>query len=916
MSDKLSNYFFNVCVKVLGIIAILLISEYAEAQDDCNCKSGEQITICYYSTDKFCPPDGECRYTLDGDFMINSLSSKLQNPELFGPEGISKCPIVLEVVEDVTTVDYLEQKKCDIMFVGGFTDFEGGQFLPTSVPQSDLTVIKEWSMKCLSNLTIISQVEAEQWGYEFEDLNENPNSPDPQYANFSVFNGTFGKVSSFNQGGSFQGIFVDFPNTGYAIIARDDNSEPTIVLDSLTNDIILGDIGILCNSAGPLSATPNIESESDILACNLFDLGCKIATNSITDLVNICEGEDYTTEAGQILIDQGVYVDSLLTQEGCDSLIYTILDVNVLYDTLFTQNICDDQQYEIIVGNIVYGQSNRIGTELLSSAVGCDSVVHIELYYFQSDTTYLNESICENESFIVNDITYNETINDVIYLQNKDLCDSIIYLDLLVNDNYSIPNQIVLCPSEVYTTAQGTVIAEDSIYIESLLSINGCDSINLINIVFRDSYEEDVFYIGCKGDGYSIDIEGAIYNESNPVGVVPLYSVFGCDSIIYIDLQFREVDTTYLVEAICEGETFMVGSIEYDKTEFLEIALLNQSLCDSIIYLDLIANETYSTQVSIDLCPGEEYVTPEGISITEGSYIELLQSISGCDSLVTIFINNNNEYQVQELYTGCQGDGYSLEIGGTVYDESNTTGLQLLQSTKGCDSSVVISFLYYPIDTTHIAVKLCPYETYEVGGILYSGTLYESIVLSSSNNCDSIILLDLETYDSEEVVLETSYDINLNIFTTLGIPEIDSSIYDWSSDGLLSCNLCPNPSLSLISLPSVLQLDYTDKYNCTYSSSAEMSYRCTPFFPNIINVNNSTSNNNLFKVESLCPFAKYSIHIYDRWGSLVFFSNDQSESWDGRHNYKAVAQGVYIYVMKYEVSGGAEQVVGSLTVLR
>ena len=909
---------FYISLQIIVIGLLQCISQYSSAQD-CDCKNGEKITVCYYSTNEFCPPDTECRYTLDGDFMVNSLNAKLQNTNLFGPEGISKCPIVLEQVRDVNTVAYLEQKECNIMFIGVFTDFDfqNGSFIPTSIPQSDLFTIKEWSTKCPANLTIVSQIEAEPWGYEFEDLNENPNYPDPDFTDYSIFNGTFGEISSFSQGGTFQGIFTAYPTTGYSVLARDRNDEPTIVLDSITNDIILGDIGMLCNGPGPLSVSPNILNDSDILACNLFDLGCKIATNSTTDFINICEGESYITSGGQFLEIEGIYVDSFINMEGCDSLIYTLLDINSLYDTVYTQRICSNDSYTIQVGSNLYGVTNTFGTELLESSEGCDSTVHIELYYFQTDTTYLVESICNNDTFFVGNIPNTETTIDVFLFQNKDLCDSFVYLDLIVHDTYDLQTQVDLCPGEVYYPSPDNIIFEDSIYIEFLLSANGCDSIQTITITTFENYEYYEYYEGCEGDGFSMNIGMRNYNETNPVGTEYLHSSAGCDSIIQVEFHYYQNDTTYLNESICEGDTFQVGNFLFSETNFSIVPLQNTNFCDSTIYLNLVVNKVYQTQTNVDLCPGENYITSDGTILTGTSnYLEFHYSEFGCDSMNTIITTSQENYEIEESYLGCQGDGFSTNIGGTVYSESNPIGSEFLQSSKGCDSIVNVSYIYQPLDTTYLFVQLCPYEYFEVGGEEYSGNLYETITLPSSKNCDSIVILDLETFESEEVVLESNYDVDLNSFFSFDLPEIETSSYIWNSDGDLSCDTCSNPILSLDNLPTMIELEYIDTFNCIYASRAEITYRCTPFFPNVIYINSTTPENRQFNVKALCPFENYSLTVFDRWGSSVFTSRDQGKYWDGRKNGKFVEQGVYMYLMSYYIKGQEQQKIGSLTLLR
>ncbi len=59
------------------------------------------------------------------------------------------------------------------------------------------------------------------------------------------------------------------------------------------------------------------------------------------------------------------------------------------------------------------------------------------------------------------------------------------------------------------------------------------------------------------------------------------------------------------------------------------------------------------------------------------------------------------------------------------------------------------------------------------------------------------------------------------------------------------------------------------------------------------------SANNIFRPLLKCPVDEFSIRIYNRWGNLVYSSNDVNEGWEGRYNYDWAPQGVYIYVVEY-----------------
>jgi len=759
MSKTRYSYQFIQFLKATLASIFVIMSLNGISQEDCICNDSDKITICYFSADEICPPGTECRYTLDGAFMRNSLTKKLQNPALFGPDGISKCVIELEPIGKVDSVGFLEESKCNIMFIGAFSQFFGVSLEQTAIPDSDLNNIKEWSAKCPNNLVIVTQEEAEPWGYRSLNLNINPNVPDPMFSDFSIFNGVFGQVSQFNQGGAFQGVFDMFPTTGFSILARDFNNQPTVVLDSFTNDIILGDVGILCSTAGPLSTGDDIIFDNDVLACNLFDLGCQIASNTYTDFVDLCDGDTHTTPGGQVVSVKGVYVDTLLTINNCDSLVYSVIDVFESFETSFVNSSCDSDDFEVTIGNTLYNKTNKTGTEFLLTYQGCDSIINVELFYAQTDTTYLNESICE-------------------------------------------------------------------------------------------------------------------------------------------------------------GDVFMVGNFEFSETGYSEVILEDNGLCDSIVYLDLISNDNYDTLILVDLCFGEVHTVSNGTVLSSNvAYAEFYFDQYACDSVITTVVTVYEEYDLDEVYLGCKGDGYSLNVGGSLYDEANPTGIEYLISARGCDSSITVLFQYATVDTTYLDIELCPYESAEVGGVEYVGNLYEEIRLSASSNCDSVIFLDLETYPSTGVYLESLYDVDLNRDFAFEVEEIMGAEYEWISDGELSCNTCFDPKLVFKALPTYVQMNYMDTFNCVYSSQAELQYSCTPFFSNVLKVNSQIEENRYFKVEALCSFNQYSMKIYDRWGAQVFLSNDQSESWDGSYNGKTSAQGVYVYVMDYDLRGINHQFVGSVMLM-
>jgi gliding motility-associated-like protein len=67
------------------------------------------------------------------------------------------------------------------------------------------------------------------------------------------------------------------------------------------------------------------------------------------------------------------------------------------------------------------------------------------------------------------------------------------------------------------------------------------------------------------------------------------------------------------------------------------------------------------------------------------------------------------------------------------------------------------------------------------------------------------------------------------------------------------------------------------------------------------------------------PSATINIKIYNRWGELVFESNDPQATWDGKHRGHEQPIGVYVYVVLYATQqqpNRTDILKGNLTLIR
>ena len=547
-------------LSVFGAIVyslLLLVSVPVAAQDDCGCKEEEEITVCYLSNQDYCGAFGaNCEYTFDGAFFEGGLVAKLQNPALFGPGGIS-CDLELKraTPSDLSSVQAINDCGCDMFFVGQFlvlNEFGQPDLSQSAVPTATLNTIRDWSLACESNLVIVTQAEAAPWGYVTANQNINPNTPEEGVSVSSIFDGPFGSLDFFNQGGSFQGVFTELPSIGFEILANDVVGAPTVALDEATNDIILGDVGILCsNGAGEVSLGNSILNNNDILAANIFALGCRIAEGISTSdqEFTVCEGELVGLPNGGFANAPGEFLDTLVAANGCDSIVLT--QVNWLpQDTInFSRTTCFTSGYSIAVGGTVFDVTSPDGSVVLQNSSGCDSLIVVDLDFVDFLSTNIQRQVCEGSGFslTVNGTTYDEA-----------------------NPNGQV----------------------------SFVTAEGCDSIVTIDLNFVSFLTDTLELEACENDGFNIQVGNTTYNEANPTGEETLQSVFGCDSIVTINLTFLPADTTFIEADVCEGAFFMVGNVPYPAGTSTRVVLNNQFGCDSIVFLEL--TELPAPRVAID----------------------------------------------------------------------------------------------------------------------------------------------------------------------------------------------------------------------------------------------------------------------------------------------------------------------------
>jgi len=304
---------------------------------------------------------------------------------------------------------------------------------------------------------------------------------------------------------------------------------------------------------------------------------------------------------------------------------------------------------------------------------------------------FVEEIICAGDSIEINGMYYREgNWVDTLYGESINGCDSILYIAVSTFDPVIVYVTYTGCTGDGYS-----IIVNDTRYNEAnptgtelLETINGCDSLILIDLLYLPMTSGSFVYEGCEGDGFEQQVNDVIYNESNPFGTEVLTGSNGCDSILTIICIFYPVTFGYELYSGCEGDGYSV-------------------VVDSILYDELNPNGT-----------------------------DTLINQNGCDSVVSIELIFEPPGQGIISYVGCMGDGYSIEVLGHIFDESNPSGTFVIIPPTGCDSLITIDLQYLDCNPSLILVgdQLCVSDTAQ----LYKWYTCDGTPLPDSTQCITV----------------------------------------------------------------------------------------------------------------------------------------------------------------------------------
>jgi len=490
----------------------------------------------------------------------------------------------------------------------------------------------------------------------------------------------------------------------------------------------------------------------------------------------LCEADSIVVNGTLYNIDNptGVEIFENASSLNCDSSVIVNLSFNTFIEEDLIVILCINDS--IIINDEVYNQSRPNGIQQFpgGSINGCDSILNIFTLYRENVISTILDTICPGDSVLINSTYYqeNNSHDTLIYaIGPTQNCDSIVYIAVSFRPPSRFELNETICEGDSLFI-NGTAYHElnpTGIEIFETASMNGCDSTVEVSLTFYSRVLSPLDFMLCQND--SVVVNGIVYNSSNPSGVDTLFgaSSTGCDSILEITVQIVPSLEFLINDTICLDDTMVINGVVYDINNPAgqeQKPSMMPGSCDTIFIIDLSFYPIIESTFDDLLCAGDSIIingTTYNFNTPAGQEVLIDAGSKGCDSIVNINLNFYNE--IESLYrdTLCVGD--SLILNGTIYSESNPTGIERLigASTRGCDSIVNMD-LTFLADVTHLWQNTyCMGDSISVNGTTYSQfnpSGIERLVGAASSGCDSVISIDLTFIDEIVFLLMDSICID------------------------------------------------------------------------------------------------------------------------------------------------------------
>lgn len=538
-----------------------------------------------------------------------------------------------------------------------------------------------------------------------------------------------------------------------------------------------------------------------------------------------------------------------------------------------------------IDGNTYTSNNNTATHTIIGGATnGCDSIVTLDLTITNATNGIDTQSSCDPITWIDGNTysTNNNTATHTIAGGAANGCDSIVTLDLTINSPSNGVDIQASCPPFVWIDGN-SYTTDNNTATHTLVggAANGCDSIITLNLTITPPSTGIDIQTSCPP---FVWIDGNSYTTDNNTATHTILggAANGCDSIVTLNLTILSAVSGTDIQIACDSYTWVDGNTYTSNNNSATFTILGGSAggCDSIVTLDLTINQSYTETRDTTVCSGINYTFADSSfhvnMLDDQTYTSYLLRQNDCDSIVieNITVIPPDSISIGEDRSVCKDASVTL----TAFSNN---GIPIW--SNGDSSST--------LDVTILS------DTFFVASI--------SSICGSAT--DTIFITTHPPF-----TIDAGPDQTIPLGSSAALAGSGAIAYLWSPATMVDCDACPTTNTSNTETTNYI-LTGTDENGCTATDTVSVIIdgEINIYIPNIFSPNKD-GENDLFQVYGV-EWDHYHMEIYNRFGGVVFESEDANSHWNGKHhkNGNECQQGVYTYVFRgissigitYEKSG-------------
>jgi gliding motility-associated-like protein len=389
--------------------------------------------------------------------------------------------------------------------------------------------------------------------------------------------------------------------------------------------------------------------------------------------------------------------------------------------------------------------------------------------------------------------------------------------------------------------------------------------------------------------------------------------------------------------------TQQIGAAPKQSTKYWVSATNGQNSCSDTVILAVIPPPLINLGNDTTLCKGDslELKAPQmpgysflwqdnstGDSYTvknSGAYRVKVSDQFGCSSADTVNINFSPppsftigtdttlcNHQTLQLRPSLPAGNYLWSTGiHTAAIDITSPGLYWLQVTsQGCAKRDSITVAFKPVPAIHLGddTALCTGQTLlldvtknNATYLWQNGSTSSTYLVSQPGNysvkvaaggCDTTGRIAVNYLQKPQVYLVK--DTTLCITQTLTLhADYPSSKYLWQDGSTSPVLFVAKAGTYVVQVSNICGIT-TDSSIVQFENCQCKFYLPSAFTPDKYGVND------IFRPTYHCIYTNYELKVFNRWGQLVFLSNDAQVGWDGNMKSHRQPEGEYVWYLSYK----------------